>query len=262
MSANRESKFAIKDDLKCPICASLYVKPTIFECGHTMCLACHYKLDKSSTSPTFEAPVYKCPLCRYTTTIPWHKRPSNVALDKICKIMYPEEYEELEKVEARCNDLTKRLKKHVIKKNGISEELKNLNLSETASNAQSNIADRVYERLMPIFSNAAIEGKSYLSIGEKKLVSDIEVCIQPLSKKLFENNNVYKITCTPEECTVYFSQCSTRWGREFRNDNHTGEELTDQQFQTPPPPPGPRRRISRPLESILLGRSTFEIPLT
>lgn len=260
MSASKESPISIKDDFKCPICVGLYVKPTMFECGHTMCLACHYKLDKSSPSPTFQVPEFKCPLCRFTSTVPWNKRPSNVALDKICKVMYPQEYAELAKVEARCSDLTTQLRRHVIKKNGISEELKNLNLSETASNAQSQLATRVYEKLMPIFSQAATEGKSYVSIGEKKLVSDIEICIQPLTKKLFENNNVYKITCTPEECTIYFSQCSMRWRREFRNDNHTGETLQDEPVQTPPPPPG-RRRISRPLESILLGRS-FEIPFT
>jgi len=254
MSASKE-QISIKDHFKCPVCAGLYVKPTMFECGHTMCLACHYKLDKSSPSPTFEVPQFKCPLCRYTTTVPWNKRSSNVVLDKICKIMYPEEYAELQKTEERCADLTKRLKKHVIKKNGISEELKNLNLSETANNAQSQLANRVYEKLMPIFSKAATEGKSYVSVGEKKLVGDIEICIQPLTKKLFENNNVYKVTCTPEECTVYFSQCSMRWGREFRNDNHTGETVPDN-LQTPPAPPG-RRRLTRPLERIL-----FQMPLT
>jgi hypothetical protein len=131
-------------------------------------------------------------------------------------------------------------------------------LSETANNAQSLLAARVHEKLMPIFSRAAISGKSYLSVTEKKLVTDIEVCIQPLSAKLFENNNVYKITCTPEECTVYFSQCSMRWGREFHNENHTSDVRLAP--NTPPPPPN-IRRLAR---SLTMSRSgnIFQIPLT
>ena len=245
----------IKEDFKCPICTSLYVKPAVFECGHTMCLSCHCKLDKSSVSPTFETPTFKCPLCRYPTTIPWNERPSNIALDKICKLMYPEEYTEIENIESKCADLSSRLKKHVVKKVGISDELINLNLSETASKSQCQLAERVYEKLLPIFSRAASQGKSYMSVTEATLVSEIEICIQPLSKKLFENNNVYKLTCTPEECTVYFSKCSMLWGREFCNHNHAGS-FDSTPPQSPPPPPS-RRIMNNSINRILLG-----IPLT
>jgi hypothetical protein len=247
MSAEFERKIEenapiIKDEFKCPVCTNLYIKPTMFECGHTLCITCHYKLDASSTTPTFTVPSFKCPMCRFETTIPWRERPTNTALDSICKSTYPKEYGRIVELETKCAQLSNRLKRDVLKLPGLDESLRSVNLSETVNQAQEKLSEKVYCKLMPIFMRAANQGKSYISITQKKLVSDIEVCIQPLTKKLFDNNNVYKITCTPEECTVFFSKCSMNWGREFCNSNHTGPNNSPLTPQSPPPP-GLRTRI-------------------
>tara|TARA_Y100000389_G_scaffold47439_1_gene42546 strand:+ start:24316 stop:25275 length:960 start_codon:yes stop_codon:yes gene_type:complete len=222
---NEESEVPIQEEFRCPVCMNLYLKPTLFECGHTFCLTCHYKLDKATTTPTFTLPVYKCPLCRSTTMTPWTQRPANITLDKVCKAVYPKEYETLMQIERKCKELTSKLRTQEQSRDEESDEehlsrMSSVNLSQLSAESQSMLADKVYSKLIPKFIDAARLGKSHVTVVEKSTVKDIEVCIQPLSKKLFEKNNVYKITCTPEECSVFFSRSSMRWNRSFQNENH------------------------------------------
>ena len=219
----------IKDEFKCPICLGLYLKPTLFECGHTFCLTCHYNLDKNVETSTFSMPVFKCPLCRTTSTAPWNKRPLNVALDKVCASEYPNERKSLETLEEKCEELTKKLLEEgkIKPKENIVEIYKNANLSKMSCDAQTSLAEKVYAKILPTFVEAAQSGKSHIIIGEKNLVSEIEICILPLAKKLFDQNNVYKVTCTPEECTVMFSNTSRHWGRELNNDNYNNSDAAD-----------------------------------
>ena len=252
---------SVKDEFRCPVCMNLYLKPTLFECGHTFCLTCHYNLDKATTSPTFTLPVYKCPLCRSTTMTPWTKRPMNITLDKVCKAIYPKEYETLMKIEARCKELNAKLKES---KRGASEEeddsaermelMSEINLSQVSAESQSALAEQVYAKLIPKFIDAARQGKSHVTVIEKNTVSDIEVCIQPLTKKLFEKNNVYKITCTPDECSVFFSRDAMHWNRTFQNDNHVNFPDNDDSLlgSTPTLPSiRRRRRALRPAERAI-----------
>jgi hypothetical protein len=154
--------------------------------------------------------------------------------------MYPKEYQALVELESKCEELSKKIveeggKCDEEKEKERLENLSKLNLSQLSAESQRSLSERVYRKLMPMFFK----------------VADIEICIQPLKKKLFENNNVYKITCTPEECSVYFSKCSMRWGREYHNEDHVhyptdGSEPQPVGPSTPSTPPIPsRRRASR-----------------
>ena len=206
------------DLLHCTICTCVFFKPTFFECGHTFCISCHYNLDKSTEAMTFEIPKFKCPVCRMTSVIPWHKRKLNHALDKICEARHPERYKRLNDKE---ND-----KENVNETDvpdpppGLSPSSIRVNLPELSSLARSEAANEVYAVLIPLLITAARLGKSFISVTEKIIVRKIEICIRPLSKLLFANNNIYKILCSPEECTVMISRAASRWRREFRNDAH------------------------------------------
>jgi hypothetical protein len=256
----------ISDEFKCPICMNLYLKPTMFGCGHTFCLTCHYKLDKAVKAPTFTMPTFKCPLCRHSTITPWNERPPNIALNKACKHLYPNEYKMLTDLERKCEELTKKIlddekpsDEDIEKRN---EQLSTVNLSQLSAESQRALAERVYLKIMPMFFKVAAKGKSHITINDASLVADIEICIQPLKKKLFENNNVYKITCTPDECSVHFSKCSMRWGREYHNEDHIhypadGSEPHVSDGPTTPPLPPPIRRRSI-IRRDLRGESTID----
>jgi len=232
---SEESKDSIQEEFRCPVCMNLYLKPTLFECGHTFCLTCHYNL-----------------------------RPANITLDKVCKAVYPKEYETLMQIERKCKELTAKLRRQEEKSQDEEPDeehlsrMSSVNLSQLSAESQSMLADKVYSKLIPKFIDAARQGKSHVTVIEKSTVKDIEVCIQPLSKKLFEKNNVYKITCTPEECSVFFSRSSMRWNRSFQNENHVnfsdndqnGDELSTSESVVLRPLSRSRRQLLRPTDRI------------
>jgi hypothetical protein len=258
----------ISDEFKCPICMNLYLKPTMFACGHTFCLTCHYKLDQAENGPTFTLPTFKCPLCRHSTITPWNDRPANIALDKACKHMYPKEYKSLLTLERKCKELTIKIMEQEephdddddIKK---MDQFSKVNLSQLSSESQRILAERVYRKIMPLFFKVARQGKSHITISDASLVSEIEICIQPLKKKLFENNNVYKITCTPDACSVHFSKCSIGWRREYHNEGHInypadGSEPHPSSPSTPPMPVVRRSRGRGIIRRDLRGESAID----
>ena len=238
------------DLLHCSICTCVFFKPTFFECGHTFCISCHYNLDKSTEATTFEIPKFSCPVCRMTSVIPWHKRKLNHALDKICEARHPERYQRLsDKDSDKENDIP-------APPPGLSPASIRVNLPELSALARSELANEVYAVLIPLLITAARLGKSFISVTEKNIVRKIEICIRPLSKLLFSNNNIYKILCSPEECTIMISHAASRWRREFRNDAHepseesvstNDEDAPNESTPSPSSPssPPPRVRLAR-----------------
>lgn len=203
------------DSLKCPVCMDMFFTPTLFGCGHTLCLKCHYEIDKNTPSTTFDVPIYKCPLCRHTSIVPWNKRKLNITLAEICRTHAPEEYARLETASPPPPPSPP----------GLTDS--SVNLSRLAADARKEKAKCLYDTLIPLMINAARDGKSFLIIKEKKTVRDIEICLQPLTKMLFRENNVYKLICSPEECTILFAMSAARWRREVINTTHTPAATTD-----------------------------------
>jgi len=235
MSSKTDEEVPLMEELKCTVCTNLYRKPAFFECGHTFCLRCHYNIDRNTERKTFECPSFKCPMCRSVTSIPWNLRPPNLALDTLCRTMYPFHYKELEE---------KIIEKEAdAEKNKTKVDYSRIDLSQVAFDSQKRKAQKVYSQIIPLFFKECLAGKSFITLSEEGLVRDIEICIQPLTKLLFEKNNVYKINCTPKECTVYFSDTAMQWAREFRNENHTSENHGIE--PTSPPPPTSRRIRNR-----------------
>ena len=91
-----EPKELVPIELKCNVCMSLFYKPLLFECGHSFCTECHVSLDEATTNTTFNLPIFKCPLCRFTTHVPWTNRIPNVSLASVCEFLYPKEIKKLD----------------------------------------------------------------------------------------------------------------------------------------------------------------------
>tara|TARA_B110000881_G_C18447839_1_gene449479 strand:+ start:109 stop:894 length:786 start_codon:yes stop_codon:yes gene_type:complete len=177
-------------------------------------MLCHTKNDEATHSPTFQLPVYKCPVCRIRTIIPANQRQLNVVVDKICIDLYPQEYKRL----LDCSGvppLTESISDDDVTTHWENESP--LNLAAIASNAQDKLAIETYNTIVPLLIDAARKGKSFISIVDKDTVEQIEICIQPLSSLLFKKNNIFKITCTPNECSIKICKSSARWRRDRTN---------------------------------------------
>jgi len=64
---------------------------------------------------------------------------------------------------------------------------------------------------------AASDGKRYVIISEQILVQRMEICLDLISKFLFEKNNVFKVLVTPEEATIIFTRNAFNTQREYTN---------------------------------------------
>ena len=240
-TSNDDSTRALTNHLNCPICTNLFFKPTFFECGHTMCLLCHYNIDKNSESKTYELPIFKCPQCRSTSIIPWNKRPLNVTLDQICAKQHPKEYARL----AGSSEPDPTSDRPEIPP-GLNDKPQTVDLAKIALDSRKVIARKTYATLFPLILKAAHEGKTFVSIREKSILKSIEISLQPLSQMFFKHNNLHKIMCSPEECTLMLCKTSSRWRREVINADHVEDEPENSgssQDPATPPPPARRRRI-------------------
>ena len=235
----------LDSNLSCPICTNLFFKPTFFECGHTMCLLCHYNIDKNSESKTFELPIFRCPQCRLTSIVPWNKRPLNIALDRICAQKHPKEYQRLagseEQREAKHADADP--------PSPPGMEPQKVDLTKIALDSRKVIAKETYSKIFPLLLKAAHDGKTFVSVREKNILRSIEISLQPLSQMFFEFNNLHKIVCSPEECTLFLCKTTSKWKREITNTEHLIDVTHEPEVRpvaddpSTPPPPTRRRRV-------------------
>ena len=97
---------------------------------------------------------------------------------------------------------------------GLNDKPQTVDLAKIALDSRKVIARKTYATLFPLILKAAHEGKTFVSIREKSILKSIEISLQPLSQMFFENNNLHKIMCSPEECTLMLCKTSSRWRRE------------------------------------------------
>ena len=199
-------------DLVCPICRELYVNPRSYTCGHTLCEICMIEMDKVDAQKcnTHQAPIHTCPICRETTVRSWSQRPINITLQNIVSTHkdYPKRLEELKK----CQDTT------------VSITLNDdVDISKLAYEKRKKMAERIYEGILPVIYEAAMEGEGYVCIKEPNIVSGIEKTIDVLSGMLFRQNNVYRVQVTRQECTIHLIK-NANWKRDFRNNSYNNPD--------------------------------------
>lgn len=190
----------------------------MYACGHSVCSHCMRTSDEYTSSPFIHSlTIYKCPVCRSETLVPWHRRPANVDLRKICE---------------RHSNFMSRLvevgpdKKADRPKCGVSEDL-----SKLAFQQQQRIAHEIYAMLLPQLHDAALEGRSVVCVNDADSVKKIQRVGETLGELMFRRHNVCKMTVTSTDVTFHFlnTTFSLRAERQNRmwNDpiTHALEEL-------------------------------------
>ena len=197
----------------CPICKDIMLFPRIYTCGHTICEPCMIKTDELSdenNNSVFAATTYKCPLCRSQTYLNIESRPINRAL--LEQLRKDPEYEQ------KYNEYVKN------KKDKIEEFSEKIDLAKLAYQKRKDKTSIIYNEILPILYEAAQKGQPFVTITHNnkniQLVSDL------LAKKLFINNNIYKLLSTPRECTIDIIPSKKSYKNEFVNVDYTNIEIT------------------------------------
>ena len=186
-----------KENIFCPICKELPMRPRIYDCGHTICEKCMIQtdeIDKNKILSVFRLPHYNCPICREKTLKPWFYRPINRAL--LSLLLDNKEYKK--DFENYSNDFDE--------KDYLENIPSHLDLSIVCEQSRLKIAMDMYDMLIPLLFDAAIKGKPYISINTD-VVRKLKTVIDLVSDKLFENHNIYKVTCSYRDCTIEFIKC-------------------------------------------------------
>ena len=189
----------------CPVCRSIFVRPRLYPCGHSVCSHCMQQSDDYTTARFIHSMrIYRCPVCRDETLSPWFRRPKNVALRQICE---------------KHKDYMSRLvevgpEKHV------HEDAMTMktDLSKLAFSQQQTIAQELYEYLIPLLHTAAMEGRSFIVISEEKTVKRVQRVADTFGDLLFRRHNVYKVIVTSTDISVYFLNSTTSHRAERMNE--------------------------------------------
>jgi hypothetical protein len=129
-------------------------------------------------------PFYKCPECRTSTFISWDRRPVNFQLDRLSRAEegYAQRY-------AECAAAAKlAITTHLPGVHGRRVNLASLSQAKRAATALD-----TYNKLLPILTEAALQGKSHVIIDDGATVASMEIVLDYLAAFLFENNNVYQV---------------------------------------------------------------------
>jgi len=77
-------------------------------------------------------------------------------------------------------------------------------LSKLAFSQQQVIAREIYDSLLPLLHEAALEGRSVISLNDKAVVRKIQRVGDSLGELLFHRHNICKIVATSVDVTFYF----------------------------------------------------------
>ena len=191
--------------MKCPICKDIMMFPRLYpQCGHTICEPCMIKNDKvehDSSRSIFLIPNYSCPICRQKTIIAWYARPINrVVLEHLRQ---DNEYEE-------------KYNKYINSKDDPNIEIpEKLDLSRIVIKNRREKVQKIYKDLLPILFEAASKGQPFIITNLRP--KDIQMVADLLAEKLFKNNNIYRLACTPRDCTIELIPSSRTYKTEYIN---------------------------------------------
>lgn len=204
MSTNVED---IREESMCPICSDYIVQPRIYDCGHTICERCMVKKDKEDLVKIvniFSIEMYACPLCREHTLKPWYSRPVNRSL--IDALSKDKKYKEAHDYYVD-NDSTEYDQM-------VYNPPEDINLSELCEQSRMRLANNLYKDMLPILFEAAITGKAYINIP-LPLAKSVRMVGDLISQRLFQNHNIYRMTCNYRDCTIELVKSN---GNQMRNE--------------------------------------------
>jgi len=202
---------------KCPVCRSIYVRPRMYECGHSICETCMHGTDQYTERYFNELPNYRCPVCRQESITPWYRRPLNQTLDSICQGFpeYDSRQSEIDDLDSFDKSLTK------------FED--DVDIAKMAQTERKRIARKHYEDILPILVEAAQEGSSSLKITCKDKVRSISRVFDLFSRYLFRHK-IYRVVCAHDEIIVSILRQQVQVSNEYTN-----PELRPTSPPAPPP---------------------------
>lgn len=170
----------------CPVCRSIFVRPRIYECGHSICENCMKGMDQYTERYFRELPNFKCPVCRHSTLIPWYRRPRNQRLQSIC-----EGFPEYETRQAEVEKLV------------ASEKMEDddIDIATLALTERKRLAKQYYKEILPSLVEAARQGSSSVIISNKEKVQKIAKVMDLFSKHLFRHK-IFRIVTSRDELTI------------------------------------------------------------
>ena len=226
---------------KCPVCRSVFVRPRMYECGHSICEACMVGIDEYTERYFSELPNYKCPCCRKETVVPWHRRPVNQALESICQ-GYPE-------YDARQKDAPVEYE--------APKNIEGTDLATMATTERRRIAKEQYQALLPTLYEAAKMGSPSVVISCRRTVDTVSRVIDLFSKHLFDNNKIHRVLVAKDELTIDLVR-DTTVVHEYVNPLH--EDLLEEAPVVPETVASTFRRLSRRLELGYTPRRLLDSP--
>ena len=190
----------------CPVCRCIFVRPRVYPtCGHSVCSHCMRDCDRYTDRQfVHSAILYKCPVCRETTVLPWHHRPRNLSLQAMC--------EDLPGYANREAELGPEIGVPALETFDEKTDLARLSRAK-----QEALVIRLYEEVMPCLFEAAQEGRTHITVDDQRVVLDMHRCAEAFSNHLFEKHNVYRIMLTTTDATFHFSRQSIRIRNDFVN---------------------------------------------
>ena len=191
----------------CPICTDILLKPRLYECGHTVCQKCMIEIDKTQEDDTncvFDTVKYKCPLCRKISLYPWYKRSLNVYLIHILE----KNQEYVKRIAEVGNDVNE-LEKNI-------DFPEDINISYIAEKSVEKKTKELYNYIIPLICDAALEGKSMLIITHR--TKELQMVSDKLSEMLF-NRGVYRVIARPSEFRVDILDREQKYVTEYVNTN-------------------------------------------
>lgn len=214
-------------DMRCPVCLATPITwPRLYECGHTVCTECHRRWDARTNeqTPTHSMAVYSCPICRAPTMDPWYHRPLNHHMRSSGGGGDEEEEQDPARREQEARQ-------------EVVQEARETDLSSRAFDSFSEMSIRMYHRILPRLYEAACAGQMRVEIDNADVVREFQHCFRGVAQLLFENNNIYRFNCLPNEVTILLcpeGQTMTR-------------TLTNRAYRAPRMPAAERRRSSSPI---------------
>ena len=263
---------------ECPICRTGWVRPRMYGCGHSVCETCMQAVDQRAlTQHEYQQRgadlrdsearrrqlatrhsllvVYRCPMCRFETVVPWWCRPLNVALRDVMGDDAPpsaatvneapdgtnggvapqETYEEVEDDEGEQEE----------EEEGDDDEAEEeeatvpvdgggyVNLAFVCAQMRRIRAAVLVQELMPALRDAAEQGRTRVTV-RGDLAGRIHAVLEPFGKNLFQRCGVYRVDAlTASEAVVHLvhgnnpEQCIVL-NEQYAIDMQTlGEDTTD-----------------------------------
>ena len=124
----------------------------------------------------------------------------------------------------------------------VMQEARETDLSSRSFDSFSEMSIRMYHKILPRLYEAACAGQMRVEIDNAEIVREFQHCFRGVAQLLFENNNIYRFNCLPNEVTILLcpeGQTMTR-------------TLTNRAYRAPRMPATERRRSSSPIRPTVI----------